>query len=139
MKNAKVWAEHLYLSREFQAVCALMLFTIIMFVNIGSVRADTIFDGLDQGSDGIVSKITDAYCNNVFPILLVITLVGSAITSGNQKLFPIFTRALKIVCIIFVGCKLLDLIVGTLEWLSDQLGAGGTGGTGTVPTTGTAV
>ena len=127
MVKAKVWIEHLYLSKEIQAVCALMLLAFVCIANIGTVKADTIFDGIENGSGTIVSKITDTYCNYLFPFLLVVALVGTAITARNQKLLPLFTGGLKIICIVFVGCKAIDLITGTLEWITEQF-SGSAGG-----------
>lgn len=127
MVKAKVWIEHLYLSKEIQAVCALMLLAFVCIANIGTVKADTIFDGIENGSGTIVSRITDTYCNYLFPFLLVVALVGTAITARNQKLLPLFTSGLKIICIVFVGCKAIDLITGTLEWIAEQF-SGSAGG-----------
>lgn len=120
MVKAKVWIEHLYLSKEIQAVCALMLLAFVCIANIGTVKADTIFDGIENGSGTIVSKITDTYCNYLFPFLLVVDLIGTAITAQNPKLLPLFTGGLKIICIVFVGCKAIYLITGTLEWIAEQ-------------------
>lgn len=120
MVKAKVWIEHLYLSKEIQAVCALMLLAFVCIANIGTVKADTIFDGIENGSGTIVSKITDTYCNYLFPFLLVVDLIGTSITAKNPKLLPLFTGGLKIICIVFVGCKAIYLITGTLEWIAEQ-------------------
>lgn len=120
MVKAKVWIEHLYLSKEIQVVCALMLLAFVCIANIGTVKADTIFDGIENGSGTIVSKITDTYCNYLFPFLLVVDLIGTAITAKNTKLLPLFTGGLKIICIVFVGCKAIYLITGTLEWIAEQ-------------------
>lgn len=127
MVKAKVWIEHLYLSKEIQVVCALMLLAFVCIANIGTVKADTIFDGIENGSGTIVSKITDTYCNYLFPFLLVVDLIGTAITAKNQKLLPLFTNGLKIICIVFLGCKAIDLITGTLEWIAEQF-SGSAGG-----------
>lgn len=127
MVKAKVWIEHLYLSKEIQAVCALMLLAFVCIANIGTVKADTIFDGIENGSGTIVSKITDTYCNYLFPFLLVVDLIGTAITAKNPKLLPLFTGGLKIICIVFIGCKAIDLITGTLEWITEQF-SGSAGG-----------
>ena len=127
MVKAKVWIEHLYLSKEIQAVCALMLLAFVCIANIGTVKADTIFDGIENGSGTIVSQITDTYCNYLFPFLLVVDLIGTAITAKNPKLLPLFTGGLKIICIVFVGCKAIYLITGTLEWIAEQFG-GSAGG-----------
>ena len=127
MSKVRNWTTYLVYSRKVQAIAMLVFMCALFIINIGSVKADTIFDGLDAGSDSIVTKIADAYCNNLFAILLVIALLGCGITAHNQKLLPIFTKALKVVCIIFVALKCLTLIEDTFTWISEQFTGGGGG------------
>ena len=70
MVKAKVWIEHLYLSKEIQVVCALMLLAFVCIANIGTVKADTIFDGIENGSGTIVSKHTAIICFRFFLSLI---------------------------------------------------------------------
>lgn len=105
-------------------IASALLVTIISSVT-PAWASDNIFSAMDSGLPSVLEQVKTTWNNTIFPILLVVYLIASALCGSNTRAADTLKSAVKWTLFVALGINLVSWAGTTITWIANKINGGG--------------